>query len=422
MIPDTQPFQSIVAAVLGPRTDLGEDRLESYNRAYNIIRAVGYLSTKSRWKETIGKTPFPDRAMHPTWIPQWMVALPKAPLATAETPKLRRKKIILVHDLHKKTKHTADLRSHIENHVDAEGLTMPAAEMLAAKDPRVFESGEQWRDTVRRQLSMQHLRVEFFTIHLVHSSTENEDRIMLFGPAQASLSSWKAVQHALLQTDLEARFVYTLRPLEEGEEFDTEYSGPPIALEDDLRIGPDGDIEGIPTVSEEGNEVQVDEKEQAENRAFLSGGGRAVRKAPVPESEFTAADRERMLEQHDGFDVMTTAGLRQWQEFVIDIVAYAHGPQLKLAKDIPFKGNSKISKAQRDALIKWQEGGEKLALATDVSHLSGLISYQLQINLKVDHSLTTYADSGGYARRPLLRDTKSLYRGPESSRALRGCV
>ncbi|KAL8976770.1 MAG: hypothetical protein Q9205_007295 [Flavoplaca limonia] len=349
---------NLVAPVLGPQIDLGEHQLESYNRAYNLLRCVGYLSSKSRWKDTMAKTPFPNRTIHESWKPQWMLGAPRSLVTRTPVNKLPPKKIILIHDEGRKTKHTAALASHVEEFVEAEGLMMPQHEVLSSKDPRDFESGEQWRDTARRQLRMQHLRVDFFTIRL--------DKMMVYGPAESALTPWTDVLSALLQSDLEARFIYTLRPLEDGEEFEPEYSGPPIALEDDLRLGQDGDIEGVG--AEEGRiEQEIDEAEQAENRAFLMGGGTMTRKAPVPQSEFGPEDRDKMLEQHEGIDVMTPDGLRKWQELVINKIAYANGPQPRLAREVPFKGDRNVSRAQRDALAHGQEVGEKSALSTDAA-------------------------------------------------------
>lgn len=67
---------------------------------------------------------------------------------------------------------------------------------------------------------------------------------MFYGPTEISLTPWTDILAALLQSDLEARFTYILRPLKDGREFEPEYSEPPIALEDDLR---NGDIEGVGT-------------------------------------------------------------------------------------------------------------------------------------------------------------------------------
>ena len=79
----------------------------------------------------------------------------------------------------------------------------------------------------------QDLRVDFFTIRL--------EKMMVYGPTESSLTPWTDVLAALLQSDLEARFIYT-STFRAREEFKPEYSGPPFALEDDLR---DGDIEGV---------------------------------------------------------------------------------------------------------------------------------------------------------------------------------
>lgn len=51
----------------------------------------------------------------------------------------------------------------------------------------------------------------------------------------------------------------------------------------------------------------------AENTAFLSGGGNSLgRGPPVPQTELAPEDREAMLVHHDGYDVFTPEGLRDW--------------------------------------------------------------------------------------------------------------
>lgn len=369
--------EAIIPPKLGPHIDLDEHMLEKYNRTHNLIRSVAWLTSQSRWKDKIGKNdPFPIRQVHPSYTPRWMIANSNASVQKTKVDTFPAKKISLVYDRKRKTKWTEELIAHVRDYVEAQGLAMPPLEVRCLRDPRAFDSGEQWRDTVRRQLSMESLRVEFFTLAFVElPKSEGAEGIKMpfYASSSQNLYSWRQVKDALLQSDLEVQFVYTLKPLDEDEDFQYEYSGAPLALQEDFHLGADGDIEQIhgatSALVQDGDEDEklVNEAEEAEAQAFLSGGGITIKKPPIPQSEFSVADREKMLEEHNGHDVFTPDGLRAWQEMVIDTVAMGRGPQPKATKEIPFKGNKRISKSQREALRQGQEAGEAQALTTDVS-------------------------------------------------------
>ena len=262
--------------------------------------------------------PFGARAIHPSSLPRWMVPGKTSKDTTPKHPSMPSMQIYLFHNTDQKTKHSESLEAHVKEHVELEGLTMPETKLHPAKDPRYFQSGKQWRDTVRRQLNLEKLKLEFFTMHLelVGAEGSSEKKIQAFGPAKGS--PWSEVRGALLQTDIEARFTYTLRPLEEDEEFELEYHGVPISLQTDFRVGGDGDIERVQLLP---HINPINEEEAIENTAFLSGGGVTVKRRPVPQSEFSVDDRESMLLQHDGYDVLADQGLRDWQFYVTETVA-----------------------------------------------------------------------------------------------------
>ena len=150
-----------------------------------------------------------------------MLEVPRSLVPKPPVNKLPPEKIMLIDDS-KKTKHTAALTTHVEEFVEAEGLVMPQQEVPSSKDPRDFESEEQWRDTARRQLRMQHLRVDIFTIWL--------EKMMVYGPTESSLTRWTDVLTALLQSD--------------GGEVHL-YSSPSRGRGRLRRLGPHGDIEGL---------------------------------------------------------------------------------------------------------------------------------------------------------------------------------
>ena len=88
------------------------------------------------------KNPFPNRTSHHIWKLQWMLGAPRTLVTKPPVNKLPPKKITLIHDEGKKTKHTAALTTHVEEFVEAEGLMMPPHEASSGKDPRDFESSE----------------------------------------------------------------------------------------------------------------------------------------------------------------------------------------------------------------------------------------------------------------------------------------
>ena len=103
-------------------------------------------------------------------------------------------------------------------------------------------------------------------------------------------------------------FMYTLKPLDEDEQFQLEYTGPPLALIDDLCNGADGDAQ--PVVDREKRQDQpsastaaqrqIDENELAETTAFFSGGSHSlIHRAQVPQSQFSYNQVDEMLDQHD---------------------------------------------------------------------------------------------------------------------------
>lgn len=61
-------------------------------------------------------------------------------------------------------------------------------------------------------------------------------------------------------------------------------------------MGADLDIERIEPLPAE---PVIDEAEQNENLAFLSGGGVIQGRRAIPQSHFSVEDREHMLKEHD---------------------------------------------------------------------------------------------------------------------------
>ena len=155
--------------VLGPRTDLGESHLEKYNRVLNLLLSISHVTRPTRWSDKflkVGQDPFRIQRIHQSSVPLWMVGgeMTLEPKALS-TPKLRPLSVILLWS-RANTKYSARLKEHIDGYVAFEELTLPEDRQDAQKDPRYFPSGSMWRDTVRRQLRLQELRLDIVTMRL----------------------------------------------------------------------------------------------------------------------------------------------------------------------------------------------------------------------------------------------------------------
>lgn len=402
MRPPPFAVKSIVYPDLGPHTNLEEDVLEMYNRAYQLLRYLNHSLMPSRWNEKFapGKEPFKSLGIHPSSLPHWMVPVPKdtaKSLRKARSAALPRKIIMLSWERNRKTKFSADLESHITEHIEYNALQLPKTSQPCTKDPRVFPTGEMWRDTVRRQLAFRELRVDFLTLHVesyLQPSDETPTRHLVYTTVGGEPSNWEDIKAFLLQTDMEATFVYTLKPFGEDEEFELEHRGPPLALLEDLRLDDGKDVELQPTFPDAdtvhgGEESQYheaekdpldeayDDEQMAEVKAFLGGGGTTLdKKPPIPQSEFSEQNRAEMLAQHEGFDVLDPEGLETWQTYVLNRVC---GTQPKLANEPAFRGNNKLTTVQKKELAAHRASGEQAALSTDVRQTSFQIDLELTV-------------------------------------------
>ena len=253
------------------------------------------------------------------------------------------------------------MNSHIQDFIDYHELQLPKTDEAYVKDPRAFPIEEMWRDTIRRQLRLQDLKIYISTMH-VNALDESEVITTLLIYGRGEPTTWDEIKILLGRSNAEATFSYTLKPLRDDEDFEWEHQGPPLALLKELCLGSDNDVEirqqaepgrravsksptpllgqaqggtGEPVVVDSAPDPEVnepfDDEDQAEINAFLSGdGGVTERKPAIPQSETSSNDRALMLAQHDGIDVFTPEGLHEWQMKAMNAVA---GQQPKLGKD-----------------------------------------------------------------------------------------
>lgn len=101
-------------------------------------------------------------------------------------------------DRKKKTKHTDRLNTHVTDFVEVEEFQLPENEPCA-KDPSVYPTGEMWRDTVRRQLRFEALRLDIVTMQLSAPDQSGElQTVLVYG--LGSPAPWEEV-NALLCVD-----------------------------------------------------------------------------------------------------------------------------------------------------------------------------------------------------------------------------
>ena len=106
---------------------------------------------------------------------------------------------------------------------------------------------------------------------------------------------------------------YALRSLQESEESELEYTGPPLILQGNLHIGDDGDIETKIRISALGRPLPeppqsaIDHDEE-KVKAFLSGGT-TEKKPPEPQAEYY--DHAIMFRNHDRM-LFALEWLRAW--------------------------------------------------------------------------------------------------------------
>lgn len=139
----------------------------------------------------------------------------------------------LLLDRKRKTAHAEALKSHIQDFIEYHELQLPKTDEACAKNSRVFPTGEVWRDTVRRQLRLQDLILNISAMH-VNASDEFEVTTTLLVYGQGDPAAWDDIKDLLSRSNAEVTSSYTLKPLEEDEDFEWEYPEPLLALSNDL--------------------------------------------------------------------------------------------------------------------------------------------------------------------------------------------
>ena len=383
---------------LGPLKEFGEIILEKYCRVNALLKSFQSVTGVSKWRDTFKDKDavqcYPPFPIPPTSLPTWM--LPDAQSSqslgadeSAVSPTLASKVFQLVLDTANKDKYAAILEKHVKDFIEFEGLRLPEAVITIDRDPREYPDGAMWRDTLRRQLDFPKLHVDFLRIDLKEDQSRHARNTLYHFYSPEDAKPWSSIQ-GLFADDNADHFelIYTLRVVEGDEgDFDWEYSGAPLAIQQDFHVTQNNDIaerhdavevdiqsiqnappEQPKSVDASGTGFETTTQEERDNRRlqkikeFLSGGQLQSSKLTfTPKDLFKPGERDEMLQYHDNFDVTTNQGLLDWQRYVLD--------QVCGVVPAPTKERSilKISRAARDEIDNFRAEAEMTAISADVS-------------------------------------------------------
>jgi hypothetical protein len=371
---------------LGPHQALEEDELEKFNRANTLIRSLDAICN-SKWVEKFGPNvnqPYISSLIDQSHFPKYMLALfqtgtkvqsASAAVANPKEPELIAKPFTLSW---KQKKMSPALVEHLEE-LDTQGFTPPPGDVVAVRDPRVYSTGEEWRDTLRNQLDFRKLRIDFLTMHVV---VPDQQKVMWYSFNQPyKATPWQDVRGTLEKEGVQ--FEYTIRSLEDEEEFGFEYTGVPLAFEGDFIDDPETGlglhpniVSAVTEIDNRATETKSSPHEQsrdAETDAFLEGIGpdQSGWRLPDPKKDWPPERYEEMLRDHSGHNVLTPEGLRSWQLETINAVCGTP------AKPKPIAGverKASLRNFASDSEIKEMEEqlgqGQQYALSVDVRYPS----------------------------------------------------
>ncbi len=369
--------------ILGPRPEFEEHVLERYSRVNAVIKSLQVVLAPTKWRETFNtKFPFKSTKIAADMIPTWMRSPDtkdvQAVTTTFSGPNARpKKKFFLTLDMETRTKANLELKKHIENHVEYNSLRMPEIMTEADRDPRDYPLGEMWRDTIRRQLCFSELQVDFLTIKLNPKFPAFGGALLVYDlMTPAARAPWHDVLSYISEEIPEFTFTYTLHVVDDME-FDYEYSGPLLAIQEDIELTADKDIAAKPAADSKQPDIQQPDIQQPDIQQptiqnngktanessisklnqllekFLSESEYIARKKPIPEALFMQDQRQEMMEYHDNHDAFCPEGLLKWQHFVLEKLcgqmprAVKESAHMKLPKDL----RTQLMDAQTDAEI-----------------------------------------------------------------------
>lgn len=380
---------------LGPWLELGEHSLEKYNRVDTLLRGVNHVMADSRWVDRFqdreAKQIFAEQPVAAVHIPQWMrallqtetVAQESAAYANPDRPEdLPRRHFRLIY------KGNAAMSQYFEELETERGLILMPRDTTDVRDPRVYPTGAEWRDTIRTKLNFEELRVDFLLLAL--ESADKSEEVIVYSSAQDNAASWSDVKD-LVSRHESLVFRYRLQPLSEGDEFQLEFDGVPVQLStfmvadesNGIRLHPE--IEAAVQVAEALEDGQPEQPAQDQSPADVAkkAFGEGISKDEPPDystpdlsKEFKLPeDATKMKDYYAGHDVSTKKGEREYLSWAIDQVC---GTILPPKSQPAFKARqTKFSKEDRDVIMGARKETEAHMLSADVSGFASHFSSSL---------------------------------------------
>jgi hypothetical protein len=370
---------------LGPWQELGEHSLEKYNRVDTLLRGVNHVMADSRWVERFqnkeAKHIFAEQPVAGVHIPQWMrallqtetVAQESAAHANPDRPEdLSRRQFRLIY------KENAAMRRYAEELKYERGLRLMLPDTADVRDPRVYPTGAEWRDTIRTKLNFEELSVDFLLLEL--KSADESEEVIVYSSIQDGAASWSDVKDFVSRHE-SLIFIYRLRPLSEDDEFQLEFDGVPVQLStfmvadesNGIRLHPE--IEAAVRAAEALEDGQPEQPAQDQNAADIAkkAFSEGISKDEPPDystpdlsKEFKLPeDATKMKDYYAGHDVSTKKGAREYLSWAIDQVCGAIPPPVsQQAFEV---GQTKFSKKDRDVIMGARKETEAHMLSADVS-------------------------------------------------------
>lgn len=333
------------APAFGPLSDHGETDLETYNRAWEMMRYLSSLMPKARDEE--GNSLYHQRLVHgleggkpvtPSTCIPWMTTLAKE-AATATSPCRGSPQN---HDSATAEEEANILRPNIDIRVtwseyrpfdgsaalacvleDAKrhGIAIPPEDQLLDRDPVGFESGESFRDYLRHLLNCGNIRMFVTSFKLTYLSGDTKTKRGI----DIRRAAWRDLKAVFGDSGTNTDFVIILEVEaidEEDDEaplFEADYIFPRVQQIAQERL------EHSPAPNEEEDQISdpatttlvVDESNFPDSLEYAQFVGTSSScEAPVRNIQ----SKETQLTYYSGFDVETEEGRREWQRQTINII------------------------------------------------------------------------------------------------------
>ncbi|KFY93428.1 hypothetical protein V498_04442 [Pseudogymnoascus sp. VKM F-4517 (FW-2822)] len=335
------PFDrgTVILPELGPLAEFEEDVMERYSRTFVLIKHLQHRLSSSM-RSYFNAEEYSSVTVLKSSVPVWMrttthVGGQSKPNVAPTIPRFQPKEIHLTIDRGQHTKIESLLVEHNESYVLYHSMRLPEGTFDATHDPRFYEHGDEWRDSIRRQLNMYKLRIDISSMSL--SSIPVEGIIVYDSVSDAETAKtalWRDVLEILRRDCEQAVFTIQLCALDDvdidEEDYPYEFRGVPFNLKDAMIII-DQELLSLDSIV---TRKQVEDPfsdapqpvihptpaEQAAKRVSQFIENRPIENRPIrlhPAMLFGPDQQQELLQYHNGIDVSTGSGLLQWQKHVL---------------------------------------------------------------------------------------------------------